>query len=154
MARTITVKHAPDTDVLAQDSKSKRTLAIQTKTSSSGTKFTLGERDERTYPKDPGWVVLVGLARELERPSFYVVPRCHIAAMLHAVHRWWLDEPGKRGQPHVDNPRRSPPPRPTWRSRLRSDSLCQAAEGRTPERKAKRARDEWAGQGSNLRPWD
>lgn len=27
--------------------------------------------------------------------------------MLYAQHRWWLDEPGKRGQPHTDNPRRS-----------------------------------------------
>ncbi len=98
---------APGTDVLAQDLETKRTVAIQTKTSSGGIKFTLGERDERTYPQDPGWVVLVGLAGELERPSFFVVPRCHLAAMLYAQHRWWLDEPGKRGQPHTDNPRRS-----------------------------------------------
>src|SRR5512132_4098382 len=81
---TVTVKNAPGTDVLAQDPETKRTVAIQTKTSSGGIKFTLGERDERTYSQDPGWVVLVGLAGELERPSFYVVPRCHLAAMLYA----------------------------------------------------------------------
>jgi hypothetical protein len=103
---TVTVKNAPGTDVLAQDPETKRTVAIQTKTSSGGIKFTLGERDERTYARDPGWVVLVGLAGDLERPSFYVVPRCHLAAMLYAQHRWWLDEPGKRGQLHTDNPRR------------------------------------------------
>ena len=103
---TVTVKNAPGTDVLAQHPDTKRTVAIQTKTSSDGIKFTLGERDERTYPRDPGWVVLVGLAGELERPSFFVIPRCHLAAMLYAQHRWWLAEPGKRGRPHTDNPRR------------------------------------------------
>src|SRR5204862_3077508 len=59
---TATITNAPGTDVLAQDPETKRTVAIQTKTSSGGIKFTLGERDERTYPQDPGWVVVVGLA--------------------------------------------------------------------------------------------
>ena len=42
---TVTVKNAPGTDVLRRTPKTKRTLAIQTKTSSSGTNFTLGERE-------------------------------------------------------------------------------------------------------------
>ncbi len=127
---TVTVKNAPGTDVLAQHPDTKRTVAIQTKTSSDGIKFTLGERDERTYPRDPGWVVLVGLAGELERPSFFVVPRCHLAAMLYAQHRWWLAEPGKRGQPHTDNPRRGVAREEVGASRVRgsrvtwSDGTC------------------------------
>ena len=63
-------------------------------------------------------------------PSFFVVPRCHLAAMLYAQHRWWLAEPGKRGQPHTDNPRRGVAREEVGASRVRrsrvtwSDGTC------------------------------
>ena len=104
---TVTIKNAPGTDVLAQELTTKRTVAIQTKTSTGGKSFTLTDRDEQTFDPDPGWVVLVGLDSPTDRPSFFVIPRCHLATMLYALHHWWLDQPGRKGQPHNDTGRRS-----------------------------------------------
>jgi hypothetical protein len=102
---TVTVKNAPGTDVLAQDLTTKRTLAIQTKTSANGKSFTLGPKDTITVANDAGWFVLVGFRALDERPSFYIVPRAHLAAMLYAGHRRWVDTPGRNGQPHTDSTR-------------------------------------------------
>src|SRR5512134_932015 len=79
---TVTIKNAPGTDVLAQHLSTKRTVAIQTKTSAGGRSFRLQAKDAHTFPDDEGWVVLVGLAALTERPSFFVIPRCHLATML------------------------------------------------------------------------
>jgi len=80
---TVTIKNAPGTDVLAQNLVTKRTVAIQTKTSSGGRSFSLHPRDALTYDPDPGWMILVGLGSLEERPTFFVIPRCHLATTPH-----------------------------------------------------------------------
>jgi len=103
---SVTIKNAPGTDVLARHPDSGRVLTIQTKTSSAGNKFTLGEKDERPAQGHNEWYILVGLAAAGERPSFFLVPRNVVAAFLYAAHRNWLATKSATGAPHKDSSRR------------------------------------------------
>jgi hypothetical protein len=91
---TVTIKNAPRTDVLAQRLDRHRLIAIQTKTASEGSNFTLGERDEDPGESEDQWYVLVGLRDILERPRFYVLPRHAMAAIAYLEHRDWLTPTG------------------------------------------------------------
>lgn len=62
---TVTIKKAPGTDVLAQRMETALTVATQTKTSSSGKRFLLSEKDERLARTSHEWYVLVRLKSEL-----------------------------------------------------------------------------------------
>ena len=104
---TVTIKNAPGTDVLAQRRETKRTAAIQTKTSATGARWRLGAQDENVSPSDDEWYVLVDLTREAERPDFYILPRNYVAAFLWVSHRRWLSIPGRGGRKHRDNPQRT-----------------------------------------------
>jgi hypothetical protein len=106
---TVTIKNAPDTDVLARNLASGRLVAIQTKTASVGNKFTLGLKDEVPTETENEWYVLVSLQGLDVRPAFFVIPRNHVAAALYADHHAWLARPARSGAPHVDNPRRTMP---------------------------------------------
>jgi hypothetical protein len=103
---TVTIKNSPDTDVLAQKPASELLVAIQTKTS-SGSRFMLNKKDEVPSKRDGQWFVLVALRDERERPSFYVVPRDHVAAMVYLSHREWLTTRGSHGQVRNETPTRS-----------------------------------------------
>jgi hypothetical protein len=72
-------------------------VAIQTKTSSAGSKFRLSEADEQPGTEHE-WYVFVGLKGQDERPEFYVVPRGFVSAFIFVGHRKWLATPGKKGQ--------------------------------------------------------
>jgi hypothetical protein len=97
---TVTIKNSPGTDVLAQRRDGSRMVAIQTKTS-SGTSWQLGIKDERPAVRDNEWYVLVSLGQPLERPSFYVMPRSIVAALVYLEHQDWMLESG-----HVHGPAR------------------------------------------------
>lgn len=43
----------------------------------------------------------------MERPDFYIVPSKFVADFVRNDHQGWLDRPGKKGQPHKDNPVRN-----------------------------------------------
>jgi hypothetical protein len=51
--------------------------------------------------------VLVALQEDAERPRFYVIPRDHVAAMVYAEHKEWLETPGRGGKPHNPNDQRN-----------------------------------------------
>lgn len=98
---TVTIKNAPGIDVLAMDTETKRSVAIQTKTASVGKAFTLKEEDQRISPSDASeWYVLVGLTAPPEarqRPSFYVMPTNAVAIALHLHHQHYLGNGGEPG---------------------------------------------------------
>ena len=102
---TVTIKNAPGTDVLAQELVTKRTVAIQTKTSTGASTSRSANVTSRRSTRDPGWVVLVGLDSPTDRPSFFVIPRSHVATMIYAFHHQWLDQLSRKGQPHKDSTR-------------------------------------------------
>jgi hypothetical protein len=105
---TVTIKNAPGTDVLARSLESGRVLAVQTKTKSGGN-FTLTAGDELPTDSDNEWYALVELPEkslQSQRPTFYLVPRNVVAALIFTQHNEWLATPGRRGQRHRDNARR------------------------------------------------
>lgn len=87
---TVTIKNAPGTDVLAQRLDRRRIVAIQTKTASRGSNFRLVQKDEAQGERDNEWYVLVGLRSEVERPSFFILPRHVLGALTYLQHRDWL----------------------------------------------------------------
>jgi hypothetical protein len=100
---TVTIKNSPGTDVLAQRLDRRRIVAVQTKTASPGSKwFRLGAKDEDPGERDNEWYVFIALRGIAERPSFYVVPRHHAAAIVYLEHQDWLRSLG-----HLQKPARS-----------------------------------------------
>lgn len=110
---TVTIKNAPGTDVLAQRRDRKVVVAIQVKTASEGYNFRLGVKDEDPGERDHEWYAFVSLRGDEERPSFYVMPRHVVAAIVYLEHREWLDNLGwvhnmaRPGHVRRENPGRS-----------------------------------------------
>jgi hypothetical protein len=121
---TVTIKNAPGTDVLAQHLDSGTVVSIQTKTTAGLGSFVVGAKDESPSKGDHEWYVLVVLDAPItHRPSFYVVPRDHIACLLWVGHRQWLKKTSKAGAPHRDNPMRNVDPRSVARYKDGWDAL-------------------------------
>lgn len=110
---TISVRGAPDTDVLAQHAETGRLIAVQTKTARPGvTDFQLRGskktdvdaegnriplRDEIPAKDASEWFVFVGLNEPGERPDYFVVPRNVVAVLIYAVHVRLARTPKKSG---------------------------------------------------------
>jgi hypothetical protein len=103
---TVTIKNAPDTDILAQKPATGIVVAIQTKTASLGNNFQLNRKCEVPARSQNEWYVLVKIREENTRPSFYIVPRDIMAGAVYAQHLEWLSRPGLTGTPHKDTERR------------------------------------------------
>jgi hypothetical protein len=82
-------------------------VAIQVKTTGVGAQFTLGAKNEEATSTDNEWFALVSFKEGQALPVYYFVPRNVDAAWVFTDHRLWLRTPGRRGQPHRDNPRRA-----------------------------------------------
>jgi hypothetical protein len=106
-APSVTPKGVERTDVLAQHLETKRVVALQVKATTTGTAFTLGEKDETVSEAENEWYVLVGLTASNDLPTYYVLPRNHVATLIYVHHRVWLTQSARNGQPHRDNPRRA-----------------------------------------------
>jgi hypothetical protein len=110
---TVTIKNSPGTDVLAQRLDRRRIVAIQTKTASPGSHFRLNVKDEAPGERDNEWYVLVSLRGDEERPTFYVIPRHVMAAIVYLEHRDWLHHhdrlraPMRTSQQRKANPMRT-----------------------------------------------
>ncbi|HET8607112.1 MAG TPA: hypothetical protein VFL66_08795 [Gaiellaceae bacterium] len=83
---TVTIKNAPETDVLAQHAATGRLISVQTKTA-TGQWFRLGVKDERPSREPNEWFVFVRLLGRDRRPEFFVMPQHHVAAVLYVTRR-------------------------------------------------------------------
>jgi hypothetical protein len=107
-AASITPKGVQRSDVLAQHVETQRVVAIQVKTARNGRNFRLPEKLEVPTTADNEWIILVALRHDEGDPvEYYVVPRNLISALIYVDHRRWLATPGRKGQPHNDNPQRN-----------------------------------------------
>jgi Holliday junction resolvase-like predicted endonuclease len=86
----------PDIDILASDVEQTRTVAIQVKTSRSGT-WQTDTRRGKTRASDTAdgrfWV-FVDLSHASSPPAFYVVPEWWIQNDIHEAHQAYLDRHG------------------------------------------------------------
>ena len=105
---TVTIKNAPGTDVLAQHADRPELLvAIQTKTTTGKDSWLLSKKDETPTSATHEWYVLVAMGALADRPSFYVMPRNHVAAYLWVGHRNWLANSPSPAQSRKDSSMRN-----------------------------------------------
>jgi hypothetical protein len=106
-AASITPKGVQRTDVLAQHVETGRVVALQVKSTTTGTTFTLGEKNESESEADNEWFVFVSFVSTDDLPVYFILPRNDVAKMIYLDHRVWLSKTAKSGKPHQDNPRRT-----------------------------------------------
>ncbi len=106
-AASITPKGVQRTDVLAQHVETGRVVAIQVKATTTGTTFTLGEKNETQSATDNEWFLFVSFVSTDAQPVYFILPRNDVARMVYLDHHVWLSKMAKSGKPHQDNPRRT-----------------------------------------------
>jgi hypothetical protein len=98
---SISLTNAEDIDVLAHHVATKKTVAIQVKTSSgSEPKWLLSARSEK-WSAPHVFFVLVVLGKE--PPDFHVVPSEIVRRYIYTSHREWLSGRKKSGEPRKDS---------------------------------------------------
>lgn len=103
---SISLRNTRGIDILATNADASRSVTIQCKTNQiSKTSWMLNEKSE-SFVSDSHFYVFVVLGGPLERPCYHVVPSAAVASYVRNDHRTWLSTPGRRGQPHADNPMR------------------------------------------------
>ncbi len=88
-------------DILAFNRTSHEQWAIQVKTTQNKD-WTLRKKNEDVIG-DRIIYIFVKL-NGLAQPQYYIVPSEDVATYVKKTHQDWLDTPGKKGQPHKDNP--------------------------------------------------
>ena len=101
----IPMSNVKDFDILAINRETYSQYAIQVKTTSYKTKaWTLNEKNERI--EGDNIIYFFVSLNELEQPEYHIVPSKIVAKTIRESHAKWLATPGKKGQPHNDNPMR------------------------------------------------
>jgi hypothetical protein len=104
---TVTIKNAPNTDVLAQKPRTGMIVAIQTKTAGVGNEFQLRQKAEEVALAQSEWFVLVKLIEERTRPHFFIVPKNVVSGAIWASHRDYLKRPRAAGKVVKDTDKRA-----------------------------------------------
>lgn len=100
---TITLGRAEKYDILAVNPKGKTIkISVKTRFKEDAKRFPLGEKDECGFSADfyYAFVVLNELKKE---PDFWVIPSKEVSEVLYKSHRFYLDNPGKKGQQRKDS---------------------------------------------------
>jgi hypothetical protein len=102
---SLTLRNTRGIDVLVANGDASRSVGIQVKSRrGKGKAWVLNEKAE-TYVAKNLFYVFVALGADL--PAFHVVPSRIVSGSIRSLHKKWLATPGKRGQPHRDNPMRT-----------------------------------------------
>jgi len=103
---SLTLKNTKGIDILVSNSEATKSVGIQVKTNQSSRKaWVLNKKGEKYYA-DNLYYIFVNLKSLTSFPDFYIVPSKTVAKYLKSSHKKWLNTPGKKGQPHKDNPMR------------------------------------------------
>lgn len=90
-------------DILAFDRETGGQWAIQVKTTQYKT-WTLSKKSENIIGERILYIFVK--LNGLNQPHYYIVPSADVAQYVKESHKKWLNTPGKKGQPHNDNPMR------------------------------------------------
>lgn len=94
-------------DILAINRRNGHQFAVQVKTTASGNKrWTLTSKNEEASKETNKVYIFVSL-HETGMPEYHIVPWNVVAKEVKESHKKWLKSPGKKGQPHKDNPIRN-----------------------------------------------
>ncbi len=98
----VPMSNTQDFDILAINRESFKQFAIQVKTTSYKQKKWMLSSKNENIAEDNIVYFLVAL-NELDNPEYHIVPSKIIAKELKRSHQEWLNQPGKKGQAHIDN---------------------------------------------------
>ena len=108
-AAVVTLGNTPNTDVLCSNTEGTRFVHIQVKTYRPGNATcSVGMKTAKNFGPNFFWV-LSGLPKPGSEAAqeYFVIPAVEMAKHVSEAHRQWLETPGKKGQPHKDNPVRT-----------------------------------------------
>lgn len=103
---SITLRNTKGIDILASNENASKSVGIQVKTNRGKRKAWILNQKAENYFGEDLFYVFVNLKSENERPDFHIVPSKVVADYIKKGHKKWLKIPGKKGQPHKDNPMR------------------------------------------------
>lgn len=109
LVAVVTMGNTPNTDILCSNIEGTKFAHIQVKTFVPGRSrsVSVGQKAERHYGDNFVWV-LGGIPEPPDDTfEFFIVPSQVMARGVKSAHQEWLKSPGKRGQPHKDNPLRT-----------------------------------------------
>jgi hypothetical protein len=104
---SISLRNTRGIDILTTNTEASRSITIQCKTSQLARKVWILNEKSEDFVSDTHFYVFVALGQVLERPSYHVVPSRDVAMFTSKSHREWLQQPGRGGRQHVDNPGRN-----------------------------------------------
>lgn len=102
---SLTLRNTRGIDILASNADASKSVGLQVKTSQRRGKSWMLNSKAEDYVAPNLFYVLVALGDGL--PAFHIVPSKVVAGQIKTYHAEWLRTPGKRGQPHMDNPLRT-----------------------------------------------
>jgi len=116
LSAVVTLGNTPNTDILCSNLEGTKFVHIQVKTFVPGNKTcSVGKKAENYYGDNFFWV-LGGIPPPDSKDEFvyYIIPSKIMAEKIKAGHQHWLNQPGKKGQKHNDNPVRGLHLPPLW----------------------------------------
>jgi hypothetical protein len=103
---SVTMRNTEGIDVLASSPDASRLVGIQVKTNRGKDKKWILNKKAELHHSATFFYVFVNLNNGEEQPSYHIVPSKIVAEFVQSDHQEWLNQPGKKGQPHNDTPMR------------------------------------------------
>ena len=101
---SITLRNTRGIDILASNADATKTVGIQVKTNQRGVaEWILNEKVEEGPSEDLAenlFFVFVTLPPNGEPPTYHIISRRELAAIVKEQHGRWLATPGRGGRPH------------------------------------------------------
>jgi hypothetical protein len=104
---SITLRNSRGIDIIASNSEGTKSISVQVKTNSSGTKKWMLNKKAEEYFSSNHYYVFVALGGLEEKPSFHIVPSKHVADRLKKTHAEWIKGTKKDGTERKDTPMRN-----------------------------------------------
>ncbi|HHX08848.1 MAG TPA: aspartate ammonia-lyase [Chloroflexi bacterium] len=102
----VTLGNTPNTDILCSNLEGTKFVHIQVKTYVPGIRTcSVGVKAEKFFGDNFFWVLGgIPLPESDRNFEYYIIPSRVMAENVKQRHSDWLKRPGRRGQPHNDNP--------------------------------------------------
>ena len=101
----VPMSNTKDFDILAINRATYKQIAIQVKTTQyKQKKWVLNKKSENLFAPHIKYILVT--LNWLSEPEYHIVPSEYLAETVYKTHKEWLETPGKKGQPHNDNPTR------------------------------------------------
>lgn len=100
---SVTLRNNDSVDVHASKLSNSKMFAIQVKTNQVGNRHWTLHKKAESLVSENLYYVFVSLRGLNERAEYFIVPSIIVADQIKHSYELWLQQPGKKGQPHKDN---------------------------------------------------